>query len=85
MFYIQMRPYCSKYFLKSNVRTKLMKNMEKLFQKIDVLATPCTGNGTWKICEEDGECKCPLEKSLLIDITKTRYEYFYRGNPFLRL
>ena len=31
--------------------------MEKLFQKIDVLATPCTGNGTWKICEEDGECE----------------------------
>ena len=45
-----------------------MKNMEKLFQKIDVLATPCTGNGTWKICEEDGECKCSLKKSSLISL-----------------
>ena len=47
-------PYYTK---KSNFRTKLMKNMENLFQKIDVLATPTTGNGTWKICDEDGECK----------------------------
>ena len=34
-----------------------MKNMENLFKRIDVLATPTTGNGTWKICDEDGECK----------------------------
>lgn len=43
------------YSLALKFRTKLMKNMEQLFNKIDVLATPCTGNGTWKICDEDGE------------------------------
>ena len=40
--------------------------MEQLFQKIDILATPSTGNGTWKICDEDGECKCYDKKYVFL-------------------
>ena len=50
-----------------------MKNMEQLFEKIDVLATPCTGNGTWKICEEDSECEFYLQ----LLISKANYNTLY--------
>ena len=39
-------------------RTKMMKEFEKYFEKVDVIVTPTQGSGTFKITETD--CKCEL-------------------------
>ena len=45
------------YCMANRLRTKFIEAFEKLFQEVDLIATPANAMGTCKISETDKECK----------------------------
>ena len=45
------------YCMANRLRTKFIEAFEKLFEKVDIIATPASAMGTCKITETDKQCK----------------------------
>ena len=45
------------YVIANKIRTKMMKQVEKIFEKVDFIATPTTATGTVRVEANDYQCK----------------------------
>ena len=44
------------YVIANKIRTKMMKQMDHIFESVDLIATPTTAIGTIKVAESDHQC-----------------------------
>lgn len=45
------------YVIANKIRTKMIKQVEKIFEKVDFIATPTTATGTVRVDANDYQCK----------------------------
>ena len=56
------------YGLANRLRTKFIYAFEKLFESVDLIATPTTPIGSFKVTEADKECEFLKNCSILLTI-----------------